>query len=120
MPLGREPKQLLVLTDMGWDAASGGDMGWSTHLENVKNKFAQAGGWAVPRIVVWNLATTFMHQYHAEASQPGVAMVSGWNSNLLKQFMEGGDLAELSSPSTHMRTVLYSERYQPVLDALRS
>ncbi len=114
---GEEPKQLIIITDMGWDSAVGCE--WNeTHLDILRQRYAEAGAWSVPRIVVWNVSSMYK-EFHAPAVAPGVVQISGWSSNLVKQFMDGHDLVNImSSPAESMRAVLYSDRYQPVLDAL--
>lgn len=80
VPPGEEPENLLVLTDMGWDAATGRQSDvWETHVDRLRAEFA-AGGWRMPTIVIWNLAAQFANQHHATADVPGVAMLSGWSA----------------------------------------
>jgi len=84
---GEEPENLIVLTDMNWDAACGSadisfysgnsyrhhvkHEGWETHVEMIRESFKRAGedmwgladsgglgGWKMPRIVIWNLAAS--------------------------------------------------------------
>lgn len=119
VPPGKEPKKLVVITDMGWDAAAGdcGDR-WEADLSRLRRHFREEGDWGVPHIILWNVSTQF-NDYHAQADTPGVSMISGWNSNLMKQFMDGVDIVQmLSDPRQAMRAVLYSDRYQPVIEAL--
>lgn len=85
---GEEPENLIVLTDMGWDAASDRQSeGWATHVDAIRELFRQEGevlwgegqGWVPPRIVIWNLAASYARDFHATADVPGVAMLSGWS-----------------------------------------
>jgi hypothetical protein len=84
---GDEPENLIVLTDMNWDAACGSSEDscytgnryrhhvkhaqWETHVEMIRESFKRAGedihgtaddgglgGWIMPRIVIWNLAAS--------------------------------------------------------------
>jgi hypothetical protein len=99
---GEEPENLIVLTDMGWDAACGSDetsyytgntyrhnvktATWQTHVEMIRESFHRAGedmwgegnGWIPPRIVVWNLAAN-PQDVPATGDTPGVALLSGWS-----------------------------------------
>jgi len=110
---GQEPENLIVLTDMGWDAAcSSSEMsdytgnsyrhvvktaGWQTHLQMIQEAFKRAGedmwgpgqGFTAPRIVIWNLraGTT---DFHATADTPGVAMLSGWSPTQFEILMKEG------------------------------
>lgn len=103
------PEDLLVLTDMGWDAASGG----SFHLDQIKLKWS-AAGYKVPRIIIWNLRAAFK-DYHAKADTEGVVTVSGWSPSILKVLASGS--LEINTPYKVMRTALDAERYNLVRDA---
>jgi hypothetical protein len=107
VPPGQEPENIIVLTDMAWDQASasngrGAYTGnayrhhvkteeWQTHLEMVQESFRRAGedmwgqgkGWAVPKIIVWNLAAN-PRDIHAMAEAPGVGYLSGWSPTQFK------------------------------------
>ena len=98
VPVGEEPEDLIVLTDMGFDAAStnhnirGYVMGQTPfQLESICTAFKEAGekvwgkgkGWKPPRIVVWNLRAEY-DDFHATADQDGVVQLSGWSPNVLR------------------------------------
>ena len=111
---GEEPENLIVLTDMGWDeaAASNGEGAytgntyshvvktapWQTHVEMIQEAFRRAGedmwgvgqGWQPPRIVIWNLATSYSSDHHARADVPGVAMLSGWSPTQFAMLQKEG------------------------------
>ena len=113
---GEEPENLIVLTDMNWDAACGSadtsfysrnsyrhhvkHEGWETHVEMIRESFKRAGedmygsgnGWKMPRIVIWNLAAPADNHldFHATADTPGVAMLSGWSAAQFKVLCEVG------------------------------
>ena len=96
---GDEPENLIVLTDMGWDAACGGNeenvytgnryhrvvktTPWETQIDTIQKAY-KAAGYVAPRIVIWNLAASYTDDHHATAATPGVAMLSGWSPS---QFM---------------------------------
>jgi hypothetical protein len=156
---GQEPENLIVLTDMAWDAACGSSEesyytgngyrhhvkhgGWETHVEMIRESFKRAGedmwgevdagglgGWAMPRIVIWNLAAPAGHlgtshsQYglnlaapgstgfHATADTPGVAMLSGWSATQFKVLCEVGPRP--LTPMEILRVELDNPRYDPV------
>lgn len=119
---GEEPENLIVLTDMNWDAACGSNrvsnytgnsyrhhvkhQPWETHVEMIRESFKRAGedmwgaaesgglgGWAVPRIVIWNLAAPAIANrldFHASSDTPGVAMLSGWSATQFKVLCDVG------------------------------
>lgn len=130
VPVGDEPDILLVLTDMGWDAANnkesychkptGGN--FETHIERIKREFAAKGGWKMPTMVIWNISGKFQ-EYHHQSTTPGVCLVSGWSPAILKYITQGDDLIaklQTMTPLKLMRQVLDDDRYQPIRDSLLS
>ena len=138
-PVGQEPKDLIVLTDMGWDAACGHGQHSSytgsrygqavktkateTHVQIARRAFVKQGellhgdgnGWTAPRIVIWNLAASFA-DFHATASEDGVVNVSGWSPSLLKTLSTHG--ADALTPAAMLRAQLQDPRYAPVRAAV--
>ena len=138
-PVGSEPKDLIVLTDMGWDAACGHGMYSSytgsrysqatktkaseTHVQIARRAFTKQGellygdgnGWTAPRIVIWNLAASFK-DFHATANEDGVVNVSGWSPSLLKTLSANG--ADALTPAAMLRAQLQDPRYAPVRAAV--
>ena len=114
VPPGEEPENLLVLTDMGWDAATG-ERSWETHVERLRAEFA-AGGWRMPTIVIWNLAAQYSGDYHATADVPGVAMLSGWSAAQFRVLQK--EVRQLTALEV-LRMELDDPMYDPVREALR-
>jgi hypothetical protein len=107
------PKNLIVVTDMGFDAACSSSeqsyytgntyrhavktSHWQTHLEMAREAFRRAGedmhgpGQALtpPQIVIWNLAAN-PSDHHATADTPGVSLLSGWSPTQFKILMKEG------------------------------
>jgi hypothetical protein len=141
VPIGEEPEDLIVLTDMGWDAAwrpsgictildsdsdsdSVADPVWKSQIGLIRSRFAEesrrlwgtdVSGWKVPRIVVWNLRAAFK-DFQAKASDEGVVMISGWSPAILKALQSVGVRA--MTPYEGMRATLDDERYVPVAVAV--
>lgn len=130
VPIGEEPTDLIVLTDMGWDAAhtassehnrgySTNTDPWSTQITQIRKDFEEASrrvwgtgpSWKVPRIVIWNLRSEYK-DFHAKAEDEGVLMISGWSPNVLKVLQKGG--ADCITPYAGMRLLLDEKRYDPV------
>lgn len=128
VPVGEEPEDLIVLTDMGFDAASQDhnystfnkkNDKWGTQIEMIRNEFKKAGeevwgkgnGWKAPRIVIWNLQTQYK-DFHAKADQEGVVQLSGWSPSMLKALQKGG--VQVMTPYMGMRAILDDERYDEV------
>lgn len=134
VPIGEEPEDLIVLTDMGWDAASSDshtayyykpkkNTQWVTQVQQIRDAFVSAGeevwgvgnGWKAPRIVIWNLRADFK-DFHAKAEDEGVVMLSGWSPSILKALQRGG--VQMMTPLEGLRQVLDDERYDKVREAL--
>jgi hypothetical protein len=128
VPVGEEPEDLIVLTDMGFDAANQDSNAyhkakktskWATQIEEIRNEFTKAGeevwgegnGWKAPRIVIWNLSAQFK-DFHAKADQEGVVQLSGWSPSMLKALQKGG--IQVMTPYMGMRAILDDERYDEV------
>ncbi len=135
VPVGEEPEDLIVLTDMGWDAASSDSASsyyykpkknaqWATQVTQIRNAFREAGeevwgegnGWKAPRIVIWNLRGDFK-DFHAKAEDEGVVMLSGWSPSILKALQKGG--VQMMTPIEGLRQVLDDERYDKVREIIQ-
>ena len=110
VPIGEEPEDLIVLTDMGFDNASNGSSQWTMQLEQIRAAFLAAGGWKPPRMVIWNLREEYK-EFHATADQEGVVQLSGWSPSILKALQKG---IKVTTPYDGMRAVLDDARYDPV------
>ena len=127
VPVGEEPEDLIVFTDMGFDAANqehgyyeaNAAPKWDTQIEKIRNKFKKAGeevwgegnGWKAPRIVIWNLSAKYK-DFYAKADQEGVVQLSGWSPSMLKALQKGS--IEVITPYLGMRAILDDERYDEV------
>jgi hypothetical protein len=115
VPRGEEPENIVVFTDMGFDdAAKVGDGAWETLVEKFQRRFAAAGGWKMPRIVIWNLRATYQ-DYHAKVDRAGVLMLSGWSPSAMKILTDG---FSVQTPYEGMRAILDDVRYNCVREAL--
>jgi hypothetical protein len=140
VPVGEEPENLIVLTDMAWDQACGSNEAsiysgnmyrrnvktapWQTHLQMIRENFKRAGedmfgegkGYKVPRIVVWNLSS-LCQDMHAQADTEGVVMLSGWSPSLFKVLMAKG--VEIQTPYKALRYQLDDPMYDVVRERIR-
>jgi hypothetical protein len=132
---GEEPENLIVLTDMNWDQACSSSQRsiytghnyrhvvkteeWQTHVEMIREAFKRAGedmwgpgqGLTMPRIVIWNIASTSM-DFHAKADTEGVVMLSGWSPSLFKVLQKEGVV--ILTPYQALRAQLDDPRYDRV------
>ena len=124
VPVGEEPEDLIVLTDMGFDAAAmerGQPSRQPFQIESIRTQFVEEGeklwgqgkGWKAPRIVVWNLRADYK-DFHAKAHQEGVVELSGWSPNVLKALQKGP--IQVTTPYQGMRKLLDDERYLNIVE----
>ena len=127
VPVDEAPEDLIVITDMGFDAAantnnyssSSRHSAWETQIQRIQREFREAGeylwgkgrGWKAPRIVIWNVRAAFK-DFHATADQEGVVQLSGWSPSILKALQKGG--VQVTTPYRGMRQILDDERYDAV------
>lgn len=133
VPVGEEPTELVVLTDMGFDTACGFGQYSSygshkmavktkdheTHMQIARRAFVKQGellfgdgkGWNAPRIVCWNLRAEYK-DFQAQAHEEGVLQVSGWSPSMLRVLTTRG--LEAFTPEAILRAVLSDPRYDAV------
>ncbi|CAI0438997.1 unnamed protein product [Linum tenue] len=99
--------KVFVFSDMELNQASSHDEGWETDYEAIQRKFRAKGFSRVPEIVFWNLRDS--EATPVQAKQSGVALVSGYSKNLVKLFMEEG---EIGDPVSIMLKAISGELYQ--------
>ena len=139
VPVGQEPENLIVLTDMAWDAACGSNQynyytgnyyrrntktaPWQTQIQMIRENFKRVGedmygegkGYKVPRIVIWNLSAS-CQDMHAKADEEGVVMLAGWSPSLFKVLMAKG--VEIQTPYKALRYQLDDEMYNVVRERI--
>lgn len=129
VPIGEEPDDFIILTDMGWDGLNDNtayvnfhSKPWTTHVELLKDGFKRAGqatwpgteGWRMPRLIIWNVSGNYK-EYHHTGETEGVFLISGWSSAILKYFVGGEDvISKLKNPVENMMSILESPRYDRV------
>ena len=79
------PKFLLVISDMEFDWC---DNGYTTNLEMIKKKYAEAG-YTLPTLVFWNVESRNT-QTPATINDQGVILLSGASPAAMKMALEGG------------------------------
>jgi hypothetical protein len=117
------PTDLLVLTDMGFDAAFKGPYAynvkedkWETHFQMIRSNF-QKHGYNPPRIVCWNLRPDYK-DYHARSQEVGVVQLSGWSPSVFRALQSGG--VPTMTPYDGLRSLLDNPRYDLVRNTLDS
>ncbi|AYV77035.1 MAG: hypothetical protein Barrevirus9_4 [Barrevirus sp.] len=84
-------KTLFIFTDMQFDAAEPSN--WKTTYQTIQDMYREAN-YLVPNIVFWNLRDTNA-SFPTKSDTEGVALVSGFSSDLLKVFLSG-DLTDMT------------------------
>jgi hypothetical protein len=122
VPAEEAPEDLLVLTDMGWDAAATtpgvknhSKNHWKSQVQVIRDEYATAG-YKAPRIVIWNLRAEYK-DFHAAPEDDGVVMVSGWSPNVLTALQRDG--VQTRTPLEGLRAALDVPRYDAVRLAIR-
>lgn len=119
VPVGEEPEDLVVFTDMGFDQASYSTCdSWETLVEEFQRKFTEVSrsvwpdgeSWKMPRIVIWNLRAVFT-EYQAKADKQNVLALAGWSPSAMKVLTSG---IAVSTPYESMRAILDDKRYDLV------
>lgn len=101
------PKTLVVISDMQFNQADGGD-NFFTNFETIKAKY-RASGYDMPKIVFWNVRGA-TEDFPVTKDEYGVCLVSGFTPCHLKFLVSG----VITTPYDLMRDTLDSERYKPV------
>ncbi len=87
MPQHEMPKQILILSDMQFDAAK--DKSKLTNFEYIQ-KLYKFQGYNCPKIIFWNLSGEYID--FPATKNDNVTLVSGFSHNLLKTFLSAGTL----------------------------
>ena len=122
VPIGSEPEDLIVLTDMGFDEVNKQHMKqiWNSQIEDIREAFTKAGkevwgdvcSWKPPRIIIWNLRAQY-NDFHATAHSEGVVQLSGWSPSMLNALRNG---IFVNTPYEGFRTIMDNVRYNKVRD----
>lgn len=115
------PKNILILSDMEYDtcAVCGDSSGWGyghrpdARLFDTINKRFEAAGYKMPRLVFWNLCSR-TGTIPVKENDLGVALVSGFSTNIAKMVMSGK-----TDPYECLVETLMAPRYDAVETALK-
>ena len=101
------PNQILILSDMEFDAAESGTD--ETAIETLRGYYANAG-YEVPKIVFWNLNAKG-NNVPVRFDEDGTALVSGFSPVILTSLLSAEDF----TPEGIMFKTILSERYEKVV-----
>ena len=106
IPQEELPELLYIISDMEFDAATGGANDTTVHQK--AKKLYDKYGYKLPQVVYWNVCSR-NEQVPVTMSESGTALVSGSSPILFRHMMEM-DI----TPFTMMEQILGSERYAPI------
>jgi hypothetical protein len=102
------PEILFIFTDMQFDQADPNHKGASTVYEQSKS-LLESVGFKMPKIVFWNLRAS-SGGFPVTETTEGVALVSGFSTEMLKVFLEG-DMDALASFTPRMMMEKVLDKY---------
>ena len=102
------PQQLFIITDMEFDYGSNVRGSRKTFMENIREKYHQAG-YELPKLVWWNVNAR-NSTFPMTVDEAGVQYVSGCSPVILKTLLGG----EFLSPIDVVRNTVDIERYKNV------
>ena len=106
------PKNILIISDMEFNSATGyGRYANETLFTTIEKKYA-AYGYKLPRLVFWNVNSR-TGTIPVKENELGVALVSGFSVNIVNMVM-----SNKLDPYECLLDVLNTERYQPIEDAV--
>lgn len=100
------PEMMLILSDMQFDSCTRFN---DSAQEMIKRKYAEAG-YAVPKIVFWNLSPYGRDNTPVRFDDKGVCHVSGFSPAIMKSVLSVEDLEDFT-PFNIMVKTLMNERY---------
>ena len=107
------PKQVLIISDMEFDRATGYVGFNQTLFETVEEKYKSAG-YQMPRLIFWNVCGR-TNTIPKVDNEQGCCLLSGFSQNAVKVAAN----MERKSAYENLIEVLDSPRYEPVKEALK-
>ena len=113
------PERILIVSDMEFDTATGhgywnsNKFNWVPLFESLRQEYAEKG-YKLPRLVFWNVNSR-TNTIPVMENEAGVALISGFSTNLVKMVMSNE-----TDPWLILKETLDSDRYKPVGDILNS
>lgn len=107
------PKNILIISDMEFNAAVGFNEPNETLFATIAKKYAKYG-YKLPRLVFWNVNSR-TGTIPVKENKLGVALVSGFSVNIVNMVM-----SDKLDAYECLLDVLNSERYDPIGEAVRN
>ena len=106
LPAEQMPQCIIIISDMQFDSCVEG-AGNPSAYEMIRQRY-EAAGYAMPRLVFWNVAQRNYGNVPVRYDQQGTMLVGGCKPGMFEQLLSG------KTPADFMLSVLNSERYQPI------
>lgn len=100
------PKRLIIISDMQFDSAMGGNLPTETLYDTIKSKY-QYHGYELPTVVFWNVRGN-KKTFQVDKDSSNVLLCSGCSPSILK------DVLNCGSPMDLVINTLNSPRYEKV------
>lgn len=114
IPQDEMPKSIIIVSDMQVNHVRGIEVDKEnarvTFYDKMKSLYNQ-NGYELPSVTFWNVNACGSAKYHASHDNKGVALVSGYSTNILKQVF---DNLGVTPYELMVKTVLENERYKDI------
>lgn len=108
VPPEQMPTDILILSDMEFDKATGYNRYNMTAQEMIQSEYAEAG-YTMPNIIYWNIQSRHGN-YPVQSHQTGACLVGGFSPSILTAILRGDEM----TPISIMLNAVNADRYQPV------
>lgn len=102
------PKNVLIISDMGFDYAMSAQSDNEALFDGIRNKFKKAG-YELPKLIFWNVDAYSNAKIPMQENKNGLILLSGFSTNLMQMVCS----SEIN-PKKALYEVLDSDRYSIV------
>jgi hypothetical protein len=112
------PERILIVSDMEFDDATScwgydnGSLVDKALFDGLSDLYKQ-NGYTLPKLVFWNVNSR-TNTVPVQENEAGVILLSGFSVNIVKMVM-----SDETDPWTVLKSMLDTERYQPIVDKLK-
>lgn len=102
------PKNVLIISDMGFDYAMNAQSDDETLFDGIRDKFTKAG-YELPKLIFWNVDAWNNAKIPMQENKNGLILLSGFSTNLMQMVCS----SEIN-PQKALYEILNSDRYSIV------
>lgn len=107
VPESEMPTMIMIMSDMEFNRCMRNQS--ASALDMIRQNY-EAAGYAMPKVVFWNLQSRNDGNIPVQISDSGAALVSGFSPAILKSLLTGEEM----SPISIMNKTVHSARYEPI------